>query len=219
MIDIFEFWGRIGDAEHIHPDDRAVFDRVEHKFNHDALPGCFMGPLRTAPVVLLYLSPGFSDFDLIDAQSEAGRERHARMRAGYEPLPSDMDHRPAWEWWTKRTKCFGEWQDLATKIAFLNIGSYHSKEFKDEPLLAALPSSRVSLDWAQSILFPDAEAGRRVVVCLRSAKYWGLIPGCKYGTALFAPGVGRSGHMKKKEMHDKVMRDEVIAAVKNAVAP
>jgi hypothetical protein len=31
--------------------------------------------------------------------------------------------------------------------------------------LLALPSSRVSMEWAQSVLFPQAEAGRRIVIC------------------------------------------------------
>ena len=211
--DIFEFWSQIRPAEHVHPADKEVFQRVKHAFEDKALPGCFMGPLRTAPIVLLYLSPGLSPEDLTDAQSEAGRTRHMESRTGYALLPSDSDYKPAWEWWTSRTKRFGDWHTLRDKIAVLNIGAYHSKSFIDQPLLAALPSSRVSIDWAQTVLFPAAERGERVVVCLRSAKYWGLMPGERYKGMLFAPKVTRSGHME-----DTPIRNEVIATVKLMLA-
>ena len=206
LLDIFHFWWEVGRAAHVHPADRAVMSRVRHRFDLRSLPGCFAGPLRTAPVVLLYLSPGSSKKDRIEAKSKAGRARYARMRTGRMPLPGPRDHRSAWQWWKSRTKHFGAWEDLRSKVAVLNIGAYHSKTFADAPLLAALPSSRMSLQWAQRVLFPQAIAGKRVVVCLRAARFWGLAEGHRYGRALFAPPVTRSGYMKKSPMRDKVIR-------------
>jgi hypothetical protein len=69
---------------------------------------------------------------------------------------------------------------VKNKIALLNIGAYHSADARSFGSLLALPSSRVSVGWAQDVLFPDAEAGRRIVVCMRSASYWGLEQGRKY---------------------------------------
>jgi hypothetical protein len=99
----------------------------------------------------------------------------------------------------------------------LNIGAYHSKTFTDYPLLAALPSSRVSIDWAQSVLFPQAMRGERVVVCLRSAHFWGLAAGNQYGQSLFAPSVTRRGDIMKKTAEQKRMRQAIIRAVKRAI--
>lgn len=96
---------------------------------------------------------------------------------------------------------------MQTKVAILNIGAYHSKTFADVPLLAALPSSRVSLDWAQRVLFPQAIAGNRIVICLRAARFWGLKEGKSYGEALFAPPVTRSGYMKHGRMRRIVIRE------------
>ena len=48
-----------------------------------------------------------------------------------------------------------------------------------------------------NVLFPQAEAGERVVICMRSAAYWGLETGRSYGKGLFAPHVTRSGHLRK----------------------
>lgn len=178
------------------------------------MPASFDGPLRTAPVVLLYLSPGLSKgADYADTNSVAGRARYRRRWEANEPLPGPKENERAWNWWKSRTGCFGAWQDLQNKIAVLNIGAYHSKTFADAPLLAALPSSRVSIGWAQDVLFPEAIAGRRVVVCLRAARFWGLREGMRYGRALFAPPVTRAGHMKHGEM-----REEVIRAAKEAIS-
>jgi hypothetical protein len=62
-------------------------------------------------------------------------------------------------------------------LAILNIGAYHSKDFPDRHLLSALPSCRTSIDWAQKVLFPQAERRERLVVCLRAAGNWGLQKG------------------------------------------
>jgi hypothetical protein len=77
MTDIFEFWSRIKRGERIHPDDKEVFDRMNperHGFKLDCLPGCFGGPLKTASVVLLYLSPGYSEADVADAKTEETKD-------------------------------------------------------------------------------------------------------------------------------------------------
>jgi hypothetical protein len=211
-IDLFEFWSVVGPSDRIHPADRAVFDRLKdrcsHGFDLQCLPCCFMGPLKTAPVVLLYLSFGLDEKDdPAEATCERGQDRYMKMRLGTQPLPGPEEHRLAWTWWKSRTKCFGEWQDLRTKIAVLEIGAYHSRTFKDWPLLAALPSSRASIDWAQGVLFKQAEAGERAVVCLRSSAFWGLEEGQQYGRSLYAPRVNQGGYMLHQPMRETIIRD------------
>jgi hypothetical protein len=86
VSDIFRFWANVRPQDHIHPDDRAVLSRVQHGFDLRCLPACFGGPLRTAKVVLLYLSPRWSEQDRPDARSKEGRAYYARRRAGHEPF-------------------------------------------------------------------------------------------------------------------------------------
>ncbi len=205
-MDIFEFWSSVHPKARMHPADEAVFKRVpKHGFNLDALPGCFMGPLRTAPVVLLFLSPGLDEGD---TPTPALIEWNRRTRLGTEPLVSASVQAPTYRWWTKRTRFLGyDPEVLADKVAVLNIGAYHSRTFGDHGLLAALPSSRVSLDWTQSVLFPAAERGERAVICLRAAKYWGLEVGANYAGTLFAPQVTRGGHVHVKK------RQRIVSAV------
>ena len=206
-VDIFDFWAEIGVADTIHPADSNVMARADHGFDLNCLPAAFSGPLRRASIVLLYLSFGFDETDHKEAQSEEGRARYARMRRGNEPLCGPEEHAGGYRWLLERTRAFGAWEQVRNKIAVWTIGAYHSRTFGDPGLLAALPSSRVSLDWAQSILFPQAEAGERAVICLRAAKFWGLTPGRKYGRALYAPTVTRSGHMLRADP----MREDAIA--------
>ena len=68
------------------------------------------------------------------------------------------------------------YEEIKRHFATLNIGAYHSKDVKSYASLLALPSSRVSLSWAQNHLFPEADAGRRIVICMRAAAFWGANP-------------------------------------------
>ena len=68
------------------------------------------------------------------------------------------------------------------------------------------------MDWGQGALFPEAEAGKRAVVCLRSAKLWGLRKGECNGGTLSAPKHGRSGIMDKGPL-----RDEISAKVRERI--
>lgn len=209
---LIEYWSRLGPHDLIHPDDRATWDRLAPTFS-PCLPTPYYGRLADAPVVLLYLSPGLSDQDLAEARDPKAQQRYVRIRAGQEPLATAENWKDLWDWWTPRTRVFGKPDELRQRVAVLNISPYKSKDFTDHAALAALPSCRATIEWAQRVLFPDAEAGRRVVVCLRAAQWWGLTAGKRYGSSLFAPLVNRAGHMVKG---DGVDRDHVIAAVKAA---
>jgi hypothetical protein len=215
MTDIFRFWAKVRPTDYVHPADRDVLSRVSHHFDLKCLPGCFAGPLRTAPIVLLYLSPGLSKKDRKEAKSKPIQDHWMRCRRGHESFPKNPSFTESpgyavwYKWVTSRTRCFGDWDHLHSKIAVLDIGAYHSKTFADYQLLAALPSSRVSIAWAQEVLFPQAIARDRVVICLRAAPSWGLKVGKNWGF-LFAPPVTRGGHIQ----HGK-MREQIIKAVKS----
>lgn len=114
MIDIFEFWSCIGRGEKIHPADIKIFERLNpkaHGFELGCLPGCFNGPLRTAPVVFLYLSPGFSQSDLDKANSDEGKDAYLELWQGRRPLSE------ASGWTPSRTKAFGEWQNIRNSVS------------------------------------------------------------------------------------------------------
>jgi hypothetical protein len=197
---IFRFWSRIKRGERIHPDDRQVFKRMDaerHGFKLKYLPACFTGSLRTAPVVLLYLSPGYDKTEEAEAKRRTVQEKYWRRWRGREPL-SDGDGRGA-VWFRSHTRVFGDYRIVREKVAILNIGAYHSKNMQSYASMLALPSSRVTLDWAQHYLFPEALSRKRIVICMRSAAYWGLEAGKKYPGTLFAPRTTRNGYLRDRD--------------------
>ena len=66
MDDIFSFWSGLSEEEaRIHPRDKNVLSRVNNPFEHSCFAEPFRGRLKTAPVVLLFLSPGLHDRDYL----------------------------------------------------------------------------------------------------------------------------------------------------------
>ena len=111
---------------------------------------------------------------------------------------------------------FGTPEELHDKLAIFNLCAYHSKTFENHRALAALPSCRVALAWAHEVLFPEARAGERVVVCMRSADRWGLLSDARYGKSLYAPAMTRGGHMRKQDEHAAV-KESIVKAVREAL--
>jgi hypothetical protein len=110
MMDIFEFWSQIKRGETVHPADRKIFTRInpeKHGFQLDCLPASYGGKLKTAPVVFLFSSPGYSEFDLEDAQSEEGKEYYLRRWTGEEPF---RDHGRGKAWLLSRTKIYAPYE-------------------------------------------------------------------------------------------------------------
>jgi hypothetical protein len=84
--------------------------------------------------------------NLVDAKSEEGKDYRLRSWQGDEPF---RDNGPGQTWLASRTKVFCEYDVVKRSFASLNIGAYHSKDVRSYSSLLALPSSRVSLAWAQ----------------------------------------------------------------------
>ncbi|MCA1530842.1 hypothetical protein [Bradyrhizobium yuanmingense] len=190
MNDIFRFWSRIERGAHIYPEDAHVFARLsrqQHGLNLRCLPAAFAGPLKTAKVVLLFAAPGFnSESDLKDAKTKDGKDYYMRRWKGPEPF---RDKGSGGKWFRSIVKFFGDPKEIEQKFAVLNVGAYQSPRVKDWRALMSLPSSRVSVNWTQSVLFPRAESAEIVVICMRAASAWGLERGREYGGTLFAPVV------------------------------
>ncbi|WHU02595.1 hypothetical protein [Sphingomonas sp. NIBR02145] len=196
--DIFDFWNRCARGSFVHPDDSKVLARIDHHFDLNCLPAPFTGPLKTAKIVLLFLAPGLGrdGFDRKHAETDSGKDWYATQLSGFAPLPGPLQHKPHFQWWTSKAKQLGiptEW--AANNLAVLDLAPYHSASFHDARFLAALPSVRVCVGWAQRVLFPQAIAGERMVLCLRSPEFWGLKRGSVEGRALYSPDVTRGGHM------------------------
>jgi hypothetical protein len=216
--DFLRFWAKAIPSLQVHPDDGPALKGNGHELALDTLVGPFMGPLRTASVVLLTLNGGLAGngIERREAMMPAGREWTAENLGGETPLPSFATNPAGREWTERRLAQFGlSYASAASKVAFVNLIPYRSREgAKDMRMAERLPSSLMVKAWARDTLFPEAEAGKRVVVCLRSARAWGLDPDTQRGQALFVPKFNRAGFM----LHG-TMREEIGRAVRRAVMP
>ncbi len=210
---MFDFWAQIDNAEPIHPADAATVARVQPEFDWHCLPIPYMGPLATAKVVLLFLNPGLCALDHELAATEAGRHWYAEQRTGHGNLPNNDEHADANLWLNGILGQFGTTQEaVADTVAILDLCAYHSQNFRRlHEMTAALQSCRVSTHWAQNSLFPRAERGEVVVVCLRSPLYWGLKAAVddtsgRYGQYLFAPRTTQGGHMNHGSFRDHIVK-------------
>ena len=173
-----------------------------------------MGPVRTAPVVLLTLNGGLNGVEWDEAKIPAVRELMAQNLGGDVPLPTFATNPAGRAWTERRLAQFGlSYEVASTQVAFVNLIPYRSREgAKDSRMIERLESARLVRAWARDTLFREAEAGKRVVVCLRSARNWGLEPDTQRGVSLFTPRFNRAGFM----LHGR-MREKVCFAVQRAV--
>jgi hypothetical protein len=217
--DLVQHWAKAIPDLHIHPDDAEALRTKRHQFELGALVGPWMGPIRTAPVVLLYLNPGLAGTgeEVTSAQDPEVREAMVRNLAGDAPLPSWKGNPAGLGWTDSKLKQFGvTYESASSKIAFVNLIPYRSAEgSKDARMSKCLESSRLMLTWANDTLFPEARAGERIVVCLQSAHLWNLQTGTREGEALYAPPKTRQGIMHKIG----ATREEIGSAVRRRVFP
>lgn len=193
---IFKFWSQLRRGQKIHPADIDILKSTgaPHHFDLTCWPAPYVGPLKTADVVLLFLNPGVTEHDY--RRSE--RDRCFEQLSGKHALPTHDEHETANRWIKKITTRFGDFESIKERIAILELCAYHSEKFKDWHMLSVLPSSRVVQDWVLNVLFPDAIKGKRVVICLRSSRYWGLGCGQRYGKALFVPETNRGSFILRE---------------------
>jgi hypothetical protein len=210
------------DHLHIHPDDAVALRSNSHAFELDTLVGPWMGPIRTAEVVLLYLNPGVNRAgtgeEVMAAQDSDVRAEMIQNLHGSAPLPSFKSNPKGYKWTTEKLEQFGvSYAAASSKVAFLNLMPYRSDDgSKDAHMRKRLKSSLLMLEWAQDTLFPEARSGKRVVVCMRSARLWGLQNGQRYGEALYAPETNRSGYILHRPTRGPA-REEVAKAVRARV--
>jgi hypothetical protein len=219
--EFLQFWAKAIPSLQVHPDDVYALNGNRHTFELDALVGPWMGPLRTAPVVILTTNgkTNPNGVERYEATIPSAREEMARNLQGHAPLPSFATNPGGRKWTAEKLAQFDNlsYEDAAPKVAFVNLMPYRSRDGRDKHMVKLLPSCRLLKAWARDTLFREAEAGKCVVVCLRAARDWGLMRGTQRGQSLFAPKTTPSAFMYYTEMCDMEMRNRVVIAVRRAL--
>ena len=88
---LFDFWAQVPGSARVHPADAPIFARFNrggeptHGFDLRCLPSNIDGPLKTARVVLLYLSPGMDERDIEEADWPESQRKYAAR-----PMPMSL---------------------------------------------------------------------------------------------------------------------------------
>lgn len=192
---LFDYWSRLPAAECIHPDDRGIIEPFSHKFELDVPPGHVNGQLRTAPVVVCFLNPGFEEIDRPVFTDPTSR------RALFEQIDGASDF-PLWferwrQWFVPRVRFGGRSdQELARLVAILNVFPYASRNAKllTPALVRDLPSAQVARRYLHGVLIPAARRGERFVVIARGRWAWQFDASLASGNVRLAPNP-RGGHL------------------------
>jgi hypothetical protein len=160
-------------------------------------PVPYVGDLRTAAIVLLFLNPGFGYSDYWAEYHGPGfRERIVNnLHQSFEGVEFPfmfLDPTLCWSggfiWWEKKLrktiqkiaaeKFDGNYRvglrSLSSKLACVELFPYHSSSFRDHNLLEHLPSVNAARQYALNGLIPDARAGKRTVIVTRQVAAWAV---------------------------------------------
>ena len=174
------------------PDDRTCVEAFNAKLPSDSpyrikiedvIPEPFVGTVKTAPVVVLQLNPGFS---CRDPASHANPEFRTALISNLSHEPSQWpfyffdprfrDTHPGGLWWVEKTKELAEvipLPILAQRLAVVEWFPYKSTKHKH--------GCRVrSLAYGFSLVASAMERGALVVIA-RSVRFWeGSVPALQY---------------------------------------
>jgi hypothetical protein len=107
--DFLNFWAKAIPSLEIHPDDRAALAANGHSLALDTLIGPWIGPIRTAPVIILMLNGGLAGNgeEARAAQMAEARAGMAHNLTGDAPLPQWAGNPAGLSWTTARLAQFG----------------------------------------------------------------------------------------------------------------
>jgi hypothetical protein len=163
----------------------------------------------SADVYLLFLNPGVRatpaweraqrDHEAVLRENLSGQARNYLFTPGYRGDDGGAD------WLLPRLNGVGSEEEMATRLAVLQIVAYRSRTFTDDHMVGALASSRAMLAAVHEDLLPRARRGEILIACMRSATKWGFrrettVPGVLVGR-------GRGGHATDKTNVGQAIRD------------
>ena len=88
--DFLDFWSKAIPSLLVHPDDETALQANKHEFPLDTLVGPWMGPIRTAPVIIMTLNGGLvgNGEEAAAAKMPGARASMAHNLTGNAPLPT-----------------------------------------------------------------------------------------------------------------------------------
>ncbi len=173
-------------------------DAEDHRLHLSLFPVPYAGDLRSAPVVILALNPGFKHSDYWAEFKDS--EFQKRLRTNLRQLFNDTDYpfpfldpqfcwHSGFRWWERKLRDViqsiakeryrgyrGSYlralKFLSQNLACIELIPYHSDTFRDHRLLKELPSAKHARTFVRENLVPAAIAGKRTVIVTRQKAGW-----------------------------------------------
>jgi hypothetical protein len=201
------------------------FGTHETKFHLSLYPVPFTGDLRRADIFLLALNPGCDSADYwteteptSDTERLCYRDRLKRnIRQDLEEMEYlffALDPKFAWStgfvYWERKlgevvwtiAKSYFEndyrmaLQNLACRLAVVELVPYRSQAFGAHSLIKNLPSVKAAKDFVAEAVLPAARAGKAMVIVTRQAESWGIPVGS--GVTIYGRGEARGASLSPR---------------------
>lgn len=217
---IFDFWNKLKAQQCVHPEDANVLKKHPDTFELNIPPGHINGQFKSAPIIALYLNPGFEDEDRLSFDNAEYRELLFQQIQGENDFPLWFER---WKKWFIPRVRINDLDDnqLAKNVAIFNVCAYASKDAKmlTPEIIESLPSSQVAIRYLHDVLIPQAKRGERFIVVGRGAWAWKLKPSCDYECSnirfVSSPRGGYFGPKIREEISQWLKSSNAINLTKN----
>lgn len=194
--DLPTYWGRMHRSAlgWTHPDDERVLGSEPHTFNLQYPPPAFVGNVTSAKVIILVANGGY-DPRVTPREFEAPSSETLYLQRLTQPTTAK---------WSEVAPYYGRVNYAAMLFsglaAAVNLCAYRSPKISQEPanrrVIRNLPSARYNQDWLANTVFPQAEAGERLIVGKRCG-LWDLPTSIKHSRGYIADPAPVSPHLSK----------------------
>lgn len=173
MMGLPEYWMALKktDLGWAHPEDLMAFRSSQHSFNLDFPPPAFVGDILNARLIVLAANGGYKkDVTSKEFAAPGSEDRYMERLTD----PSHVD-------WSEVAPYYRgiNYADLVFSGAavIVNACAYRSPKISNEPenrkLIERLSSVRFTRRWLLETIFPEAEAGQRLIIGKRHG-LWNL---------------------------------------------
>lgn len=203
LTDIVDFWDKLyqpdGNGRWVHPDDAREFERSRHTFNLDYPVSPYVGDIINAPVIILGLNAGYSEY-MTPKEFEDPEIITRYMQQVANPSTSN------WDVISDYYRTSNSWRFMLERNAvWINASPYRSPNLSTEKgnkaLAEQLASTRFHNRWMAEVVMPMARSGQRLVAVKRTSLW------------TFLPSAGSTGVSRCKSFVGKHLDQSVIANI------
>lgn len=193
----------------------------DHRFHFSLLPVPYVGDLKKADIFILLLNPGldfidyFAESRMTEFNSTLKRNLLQDFTSTSFPflyLNPEFCWHGGFTWWERKLrdvatkiaeeKFKGRYlkaiQDLAHRVAAIELIPYHSISFRQHRLIRSLPSSHRAQEFARNTLVARAQDATAQIIITRRHKEWGIGSRTTGNIVIYTGGLTRGASLGRE---------------------